>query len=444
MRAFSSPSALLLCLTVAAQSGQDSPVGPWIVDLDQLASAVREQWSYLEDRTGRGDVDLDVLLACAREEAGSAREPREFVAIVERLVAGLHDGHASVAAAEPEIRFFRLPFEVLEAKEGILVSRVLAPVDGVADGPLQGERWVALGELSMEELLLGEERRCFGSTLAGRRANALERALQTNATELECTFEDAEGKRRTVQLRTLGPGEAPGSPEESWVLRWPREDVALLRIASFAVADWQGWLAAAPEEREVFLADTKERVTELFGEIAARSPRALILDVRGNGGGTDLLGIHLAEHLIEGRFHYFLLSARFDGKWMKPAGLPYGVDVEWKCYRGPVIALIDSDCFSTTDNFLRCLDDLHPDFTTIGRPTGGGTGAPRSIVRLENSGIEVRLCTQRVYGPKGELIEGRGTVPDVPIEWSRADLVSGQDPDLAAALARVDALPRER
>jgi C-terminal processing protease CtpA/Prc len=77
---------------------------------------------------------------------------------------------------------------------------------------------------------------------------------------------------------------------------------------------------------------------------------------------------------------------------------------------------------------------LHPDLTTIGRPTGAGTGAPRVVSTLPHSGARVTLCTQRVYGPDDRLIEGRGTVPDVPVAWSCADLREGRDPDLEAAL----------
>ena len=96
--------------------------------------------------------------------------------------------------------------------------------------------------------------------------------------------------------------------------------------------------------------------------------------------------------------------------------------------------LTDESCFSATDNLLRCLRDLHPKLTVIGRPSGGGTGAPREIAKLKHSGARITLCTMRVYGPKSGLIEGRGTVPDVPVRWTREDILSGRDPDLEAAL----------
>ena len=103
-----------------------------------------------------------------------------------------------------------------------------------------------------------------------------------------------------------------------------------------------------------------------------------------------------------------------------------------------VVALIDAGCFSTTDNFLRALRDLHPAFTTVGRATGAGTGAPRAIATLTHSGARITLCTMRVLGPRSGLIEGRGTQPDVPVTWTRADVIAGRDPDLEAALRLFD------
>ena len=47
----------------------------------------------------------------------------------------------------------------------------------------------------------------------------------------------------------------------------------------------------------------------------------------------------------------------------------------------------------------------------------------------------------RVYRPRGELIEGRGTKPHVTVAWSRRDVLEGRDPDLDAALREARADP---
>ena len=106
-------------------------------------------------------------------------------------------------------------------------------------------------------------------------------------------------------------------------------------------------------------------------------------------------------------------------------------------YSGQLYVLIDSGGFSTTDNFLACLADLHPEVTFIGRPTHGGTGAPRSLLTLKYSKAEVAFCTMLVKSPKGRVIEGEGTEPIVPVQWTQRDIVDGTDPDLEAALEQI-------
>lgn len=47
------------------------------------------------------------------------------------------------------------------------------------------------------------------------------------------------------------------------------------------------------------------------------------------------------------------------------------------------------------------------------------------------------------WSPKGRLIEGQGTRPHFPVEWTRSDVVQGRDPDLEAALERLAEQPGE-
>jgi C-terminal processing protease CtpA/Prc len=203
------------------------------------------------------------------------------------------------------------------------------------------------------------------------------------------------------------------------------------------VPRWQEWLQAKPEEREPFLAEGKARIEAIVAELEQRQAQGLVIDLRGNGGGTDALGIHLAERLLGRPFVYFQLSAQDDeGGWRLPGGITYGQGDHAR-YSGPLALLVDGRSFSTTDNFARCLDDLHPECTIVGRPSGGGTGAPRALVTATHSKAVVGACTMRVLGPKGRLTEGRGTVPDVAVRWTRADVLAGRDPDLEAALAAV-------
>ncbi|MEQ1631486.1 MAG: S41 family peptidase [Planctomycetota bacterium] len=432
----------ILMVVAACASCPAVAQAPWTVeqmaeDLDQIAAVVKSDWSYAEDHRRHFAVDVDALLAAAKSELHRVRSADDFARLVRRIGVGLQDGHAYTfvpGQALPPAR--RLPFRLASTVEGLCV--VVVPEGSPVE---RGDLLVAIEGVPVEERITALARDVFASTKGMRRRAAIDALHRTEHSTVRCAFVDAHGERRELELTTLD-AEAPLPPArpavDNWTLSWPRPSVALLHLSSFAVPRWQEWLAAKPEDRELFLAEGRAAIDAIIGTLRERNASALLVDLRGNGGGTDLLGIHLAERLLAGEFRYFQLSAKHDGTWSSPAGLPYGKGDHAR-FSGQVVALVDEGCFSTTDNFLRCLDDLHPKFTAIGRPTGGGTGAPRRLVETTHTKAVVGACTQRVYGPMGRLTEGRGTEPFEVVTWTRADWLRGRDPDLEAALRIVEA-----
>ena len=415
-------------------------------DLVSLETEVREQWSYLELRETQG-LDLTASFERARNRTNEALSLDDFGNVVRELVAELLDGHAYVQVPGAIFGPRRRPFLLCDTVEGVAVLRVATELDLVSgDNPLQvGDLVHTLDGRPIEELVAEAQRRVFGSTagMARRAAFSALQYLGADREQLEVELQDSAGVRRTIVLGTP-VGIVPGvdtylEPRELWSLSFPAERIALLRVPDFSPPDWAVWGAAPPEERDAILDEQKRSISAHLQAVVSSGAEALVLDLRGNGGGTDLLGIHLARHLVPKKFTYYRLSSKLGGQdWGRPSGYihePFGAE---HLFRGPLVALIDEGCFSVTDNFLRCLDDEHEDFITIGRPSGGGTGAPRTMPALPNSGIAVTLCTMRVYGPAGELIEGSGTVPDIPITPLRADLAAGNDPTLAAALRYIE------
>lgn len=407
-------------------------------DLAQLVSGATEQWSYLVDKREHFGVDLEGLARAEARALPASATRAEFALVLQRLVAALNDGHGGVRFDPPlPAPARRWPFTLRETAEGLAVERCF-----VGDGPAVGDLLRTVDGVAVERLWTVQQASAIGSTPGMRRRQALRRLERCDSDSVAFEFDGPAGARAPQELKTLAADDArlATTPEPSWLLDELAPGVARLRIASFAMPDWQAWLAADQAGKDDMLVDVKAQVDALFVDLVARAPRALLLDLRDNGGGTDSLGIHFAERLLPDPFVYFRLSSFRDGAWSQPHGYTYGTAEDLARVVVPVLALIDEGCFSTTDNFLRALDALHPDLTTIGRPTGAGTGAPRVVAELAHSGARITLCTMLVYGPDDRLIEGRGTLPDVPVEWTSADLREGRDPDLEVARA----LMRER
>ena len=436
--------ALLLSLALQlAPPVQEAPLltrAQMRTDLLQLAADVRANWSYFDDHSEHFGVELDAWVAAAIERLPAGASPDEFEDLLRPIVADLQDGHARLevpgSSPAPDLSW---PLTLVGVGEGLAVLRV---ADGLAP-TLEGQRVPRPGDLLLTadgraaaQLLEAARLESFGSTPGMRERSALGRMRQTAARAVAFEFERPDGSRFNVDLATVDL-DAPGlaaPPEPGWILDELQPGLARLRIASFAMPDWKAWLAAEQPAREAMTAEQASKIDALFADLAARAPRALVLDLRDNGGGTDSLGIEFARHLLPGEFVYFKLSAFVDGKWTAPHGYTHGSEAELVRVVCPTVALIDAGCFSTTDNFLRALDLNHPDLTTVGRPTGGGTGAPRVVSTLTHSGASLTLCTQRVLGPDDQLTEGRGTLPDVAVTWSRVDLVRGVEPGREVAL----------
>jgi hypothetical protein len=155
-------------------------------------------------------------------------------------------------------------------------------------------------------------------------------------------------------------------------------------------------------------------------------------------------------HLVPGTFTYFRLQTRFSPQLRAVRGFETGPTNGWSsvsewqpprpasvtAFSGFIFILQDQRCFSTTDNLLACLRDLLPRDRVqfIGRPSGGGTGAPRPLVTLPWSGATATLTIMKVFSPNGRLIEGRGTIPDRIVEWTWKDVLEDRDADLETAL----------
>lgn len=406
-------------------------------DLEQLAKEIGVKWAYAEDRRQHFGIDPEALAAQLRGRLEDVQSDGEFVGLVRELVAGLRDGHAFVNwSGEERWPFRRWPFTVADTADGLVITSVLETWNDTPTAFELGDTLLEVDGAPVAERLALAERRSNASTDGARRRWALATAVFNESDPSRYKVRRANGSEVLVEAHAaarLPEAEHQASGLES---RRLAEDVAYLRIPTFAIADAEAWAAASPAERPELLAKDRAALRAAFA--AAEGCKALVLDLRGNGGGTDLLGMEVAACLLGGEpVYYGLSSRRLLVGWSKPtyySAEPGGTPPH---FRGQLVVLIDEVTFSASDNRCRCLDDLHPDVTFVGRPTGGGTGAPRPAVTLTHSGVTVGFCTQRVVGPKGELIDGRGTPPDILVRPTRESVRAGRDLDLEAGLGAV-------
>ncbi len=167
-----------------------------------------------------------------------------------------------------------------------------------------------------------------------------------------------------------------------------------------------------------------------------RDAPGLIIDLRGNPGGYDALGDHIAALLV--REPRVLTETRTRHGERVDRARP-----EEHGYRGPVVVLVDGLSASAAEQFAAPLQELGR-VTVVGEHSSGAD-LEAAVVALPTGGALMYPMGQPRTA-SGRVIEGAGIQPDVVAHLSRLGLARGHDAQLdsaVAALAR-QAPPRPR
>lgn len=164
-----------------------------------------------------------------------------------------------------------------------------------------------------------------------------------------------------------------------------------------------------------------------------KDTKGLIVDLRFNGGGDELLARQVAGRFVDQERVYSLNQYRSGpghddlGEKLERRFAPRG---PWR-YEKPVVVLWGRKTLSSAESmalmFLQC-----PQVTTMGDWTGGSSANPRRI-ELE-CGITVNLPRWLDMDPRGKPIEHVGIKPEKLIRAKPEDFTAERDPVLEAAL----------
>ncbi len=435
-------------------------------DLDQLEWNVEQRYSY---RDLRG-LDYRAAFDTVRAGLGDGISRADFHVQLRKLVALFGDGHSRVRGVLRALvpGFAPCAFapvgERIAAIDGdkplIAGHPFVRAIDGrpIADWLAAAARLNARGAPQWERLNAANQLSFVVHLRAELGLPAGERI------EFEC--ESANGKRtkrRRVALARrptffrYAPAPKPAVPD----------DVGYLRIEK--------------------MTDDAAEIDRIHGAMRdAMAKRAMIIDVRGNGGGTrDILRALLPYFLdpkqgprvvnvgayrlapgnprtrpggyLANRFLFprdaaswtdgergaiDRLAATFRPDWTPDPKrfsewhyMVVSPDPARPHFEGAVALLIDAGCFSATDIFVGAFHGL-PNVTLIGEPTGGGSGRARGV-RLAHSKLQVRLSTMASFRPTGQRYDGVGIAPAVAAAYTLDDAVGRTDSILAAAVAHL-------
>jgi C-terminal processing protease CtpA/Prc len=164
--------------------------------------------------------------------------------------------------------------------------------------------------------------------------------------------------------------------------------------------------------------------------------RGLIVDVRVNGGGSDVYGVMAASRLSGREYLAFTKKARNDPK--SPALFTPPQTTMVKVGRAPrlegnVVLLTSRHSVSAAETFTMALMGRTPRVTRVGENTQGVFSDVLGR-RLPN-GWRFGLPNEIFLTESGEAFDGPGIAPDIAVPvFTRDDLDHGRDPALQKAL----------
>ncbi len=177
-----------------------------------------------------------------------------------------------------------------------------------------------------------------------------------------------------------------------------------------------------------FKSGTEKELRRAVADLAGRGARRLLLDLRGNPGGSLLEAVAAAGVFLE------------DGRVLRTRGRALGATWTYdvplfarQAWAGPLALLVDEASASAAEALAGALV-RRGRAALVGRRTYG-KGAAQIVVSLAGADSALCVTVARVYGPDDRCVEGEGLAPDrrVPASADPAGSVV-DDPVVRAAV----------
>jgi len=420
------------------------PGTPPRADLDSsLAVATFDSaWSRIGvsyyDSTFRG-VDWARIRTELRPRAAAIRRSADLRKLLEEMFAPLGESHFAVipgdavaqvqTRAEPEGEPGDVGIE-LRFVDGIpLVSRVEPGSAAAAAGIRTGWRLDRIDGTDVDSLVgarrAAAPRRERSSVALETAMSIMARTQGAVASTVRLALTDGARRRRvfTVVRRT-----SLGVP-----VRYGHLPPQLARLESDRLPGAEGCVGVI--RFNTWMTPLTPHFDAAMDEL--RDCRGIVLDLRGNLGGLAAMVMGVGGHFLDSAVS--LGTSRSRASVARYVVNPRRVGVRGQPvspFAGPMAILVDGLSASTSEIFAAGMQSVGR--ARVFGETTAGRALPSTLTRLPNGDVMQHVVFDFV-GARGERIEGRGVVPDVPLPLHRDDLLAGRDAALAAALRWIDA-----
>ena len=154
-----------------------------------------------------------------------------------------------------------------------------------------------------------------------------------------------------------------------------------------------------------FAGGTADAFAETYDGLAAQGAKGIVLDLRGNGGGSIEQAVSVADHLI----HEDGIISIFERQGEVIETVHSTKDSYAQL---PVVCLVDGDTASASELLTAALKDRKA--ATVAGETTYGKGVAQ-FVGSAGQGNYYRLSVYYFLSPNGNAIDGAGIQPDVTV-----------------------------
>ncbi len=380
--------------------------------------------------------EQDALFEQAKARLTGKVQPDQLAAEGMRVVSALRDAHTSLRFGG-EDRFVSGRFEWVE--DGLLLVEAdgfepaaVTRIGGRTPDELHAQLWSIV---SAENEHWVRER---GERLIAARSTWL--ALDGKAGSV--AVELADGQRGRLTFDRTSPLGGPRTEPSTWWTLVPEAHLGWLRIAR------------CPSPDQAY----RDRIDDLFYELAAQDVQTLVIDVRGNGGGDSAILHPVLEHLAPdqlasyGGFRRLSADAvaqreiqpgeyphmQGDTDLTQPATNTWTKSRRYRArtpFRGEVLVLADQGTFSS-GNWIAVMLSDNGLATVVGSPTGNAPSSYGDLLTFDIGPFDLGVSYSKWLRPDPDRDPANTLVPDVLVPITVADILSGEDPQWAWVLER--------
>lgn len=378
-----------------------------------------EVWEQVSERyfdPSFHGVDWASLRAELRPRAAEAHGEAELYIVLRRLLGSLRDPHTRVYAPGESNdwrvhRYVSVGVAVRELSGQVVVTDVERDSQARRAGLRAGDAVLALDRepvLKLVERRLAEQN--APASAAARLTTVAHLFDGAPATVVRVTFTRAgEKKQREALLQR-----EPHTRLPSFDVEEEEHGVRLVRFNIFT-----------PEVAAQF-------ARALKGDL--RRARALVIDLRDNGGGETQSMADLASTLLPAGLSLGRFTDRTGAVWLEPytrTALLSTAD-SFERFGRPVVLLTGARTASAAEVFAASLRETNR-ASVIGEATCGCVLGIRRRHRLPDGGV-LDVSEMDYHTAAGTRLEGTGLRPDVTVEPTREDLRRRRDRALERAL----------